>query len=324
MTTQHIHTWASPDQHGTWACTSCTDTSPTCIIERPSDDPGEGHPTGIPAQAICHGCLRHEQGILDDIADALGHWQHQPRSIVPAIRYDRERINGSRTENDRPTIQTPSDVLDVLWDWAVMWAEVRSDRAPAGDVLGFLKRHILWAANNPDGAAWSDYRAEMRQMRHAARRVSGLLPQRQAAPCIHCGGQIVRDWATANWQPRIDVRPEHNGLSDIHRCTGCGLTWAHREAWMYANGHTLRLAPKFAPDTLVTLEDARKHIFPGVPAATWRKWLQRDRDRAEAGEERRIPERGTDVRGNDLYRVGDLATHVEYRTAQTRPGRKAG
>lgn len=316
--TQHNHIWTLPDEHGTWTCTDCGDTSPTCIVEKPSDEPGEGHPTGIPAQHICPSCVRYEQRVLDDIADALGHWQHQPRSLVPAIRYDRDRIDGSRTDSHRPTINTPRDILDVLWLWADMWAETRGEQPPTGDVLPFLKRHLIWAANNPHEAAWNDYRSEMRQMRHAARRVSGLLPKRLAGPCVHCGGQIVQDWADHRWQPSPD------GLSDTVRCTGCGLTWAHREAWMYTNGHTLRLTPTFAPDTLVTLDDARKHIFPDVPAATWRKWLQRDRERAEAGEPRRIPERGTDIRGNDLYRVGDLATLVEHRMSDTRPGRRAG
>lgn len=324
MTDRHTHIWTGPDEHGTWTCVDCGEQAPTCIVQKPSDEPGEGHPS-LAAQAICNGCLRYEQRVLDDIADALGHWQHQPRSLVPAIRYDRDRTTGTRTENDRPAITQPSDVVDVLWSWADMWVEARGEEPLEGAPIAHLKRYILWAANNPTESVWDDYRAEMRQMRHAARRVAGLLPKRLAGPCVHCGGQVVQDWATHNWQPRIDPdHPERSGLSDTIRCTGCGLTWAHREAWMYTNGHTLKLAPTFAPDTLVTIEDARKHIFTDVPAATWRKWIQRDRDREEAGEPRRIPEHGTDVRGNPLYRVADLAAHVEYRQTDTRPGRRAG
>lgn len=308
---QHTHVWTTPDQHGTWTCAACQETAPTCIVRRPSDDE-EGHPS-LPAQAICNGCLRYEQGVLDNTADALGHWQHQPRSLVPAIRYDRDRTTGSRTDNDRPTIQTPADILDVLWSWADMWAELRGDTAN-GDVLTWLKRHLLWAANNPTVSVWDDYRTEIRQMRHHARRVSGLLPKRLTGPCIHCGGDIVQDWATPDWQPRIDERPEHNGLSDTHRCTGCGLTWQHREAWMYANRHTLQLLPDQKADALVTLDDARKHIWPHVPASTWRTWQER------AG----LTPHGQDLHHRPLYRVGDLETLVQRRADTTRAGRRAG
>lgn len=311
MTDHHQHIWTH--HNGQWTCVDCPETTPTCIVNKPDDDEN-GHPTGIPAQNICPGCIRYEQHVLDDIADALGHWQHQPRSLVPAIRYDRDKIDGSRTQDDRPAITKPSDVLDVLWSWADMWVEARGEEPLEGAVLAHLKRYLLWAANNPSDSAWEDYRAEMRQMRHHARRLSGLLPKRLAGPCVHCGGQIVQDWATHNWQPRIDDRPEHNGLSDTHRCTGCGLTWAHREAWMYTNGHTLKLAPEFAPDTLVTIEDARKHIFPDVPASTWRTWT----DRGD------ITEHDRNVRGQALYRVGDLHTLVQRRADTARAGRRAG
>lgn len=324
MTNHHTHIWTAPDDRGTWTCAECLESSPTCIVQKPSDEPDEGHPTGIPAQHICDGCLRHEQGVLDDIADALGHWQHQPRSLVPAIRYDRDRTTGTRTENNRPAVNTPADIIDVLWDWLDMWVSSRNEQPTESNVLSQLKRYLLWAANNPQTSVWDDYRTEMRQLRHTARRVSGLLPARQTGPCVHCGGTIVRDWATDKWQPRIDIRPEHNGLSDAHRCTGCGLTWGDRDKWMFTNRHTLRLAPEFAPDTLVTIDDARRHIWPDVPASTWRTWRERDEQRGEDGEHRSMPERGRDVRGHALYRVSDLANLVARRADTTRAGRRAG
>lgn len=312
MTDHHTHLWTVPDEHGTWTCVACAEVSPTCVVEKPSDDE-HGHPTGVPAQAICNSCLRHEQAVLDDTASALGHWQHQPRSLVPAIRYDRDKTTGGRTTNDRPTIQAPTDILDILWSWADMWADLRGDTAN-GNVLTWLKRHLLWAANTSHATAFDDYRTEIRQMRHAARKVAGLLPQRQAAPCIHCGGQIVQDWADENWQPRVGHRPEDRGLSDQVRCTGCDLTWPNRERWMYANGHSLQLLPTVNPDMLVTTEDARKHIWPHVTASTWRTW-------ADRGE---LTATGRDVRGRALYRVGDLDVLVQRRADTTRAGRRTG
>src|SRR5699024_6346508 len=112
------------------------------------------------------------------------------------------------------------------------------------------------------------------------------------------------------------------GLSDTHRCTGCGLTWEHREKWMYTNGHTLKLIPDIEPDALVTIDDARKHIFPDVPAPTWRSWLMQDRDRIDAGEPPKLPEQGTDVRGHTLYRVADIDALVTRRANPTRRGPK--
>ncbi len=313
MTEQHRHIWTHHD--GQWTCVDCPETTTTCIINKPHDDE-HGHPTGLTAQTICPSCLNHEYAILDDITNALGHWQHQPRSLVPAVRYDRDKIGGSRTENDRPTITNPSDILDTLWSWADMWAELRDDTA-TGDAIPWLKRHTLWAANNPDATAFNDYRSEMRQLRHHARRISGLLPQRQAGPCVHCGATVVRDWADQNWQPN------KTGLSDTLRCTGCQLTWNDRDWWMHTNRTTLQLLPTEKPEQLVTLEDAQRVIFPHVPKATWRKWLQRDRERAENGEPQRMPQMGADVRGTALYRVSDLAAHVEHRNSDTRAGRRA-
>lgn len=315
MTAPHTHIWTVPDEHGVWTCVSCPETSPTCIVERPSDEPGEGHPTGT-SLPICHPCHDTERHVLTDIAAALGHWQHQPRSLVPAIRYDRDRGARGPAAGPKDGIEDPGDVADVLWSWADMWAEAR-DTTADGNAIDWLTRHLQWAAGHPQQAAWEDYRAEIRRLRHAARRVAHLLPKRHHGPCVHCGGRIVQDWADEKWRPRPD------GLSDQVRCTGCGLTWRSHGAWMYTNRHTLQLLPDIRPDALVTLEDARR-IFPHVPPATWRSWLLRDNERADAGDERRMPQHGTDVRGRALYRLADLTALVEHRGSDTRVGRRAG
>ena len=312
MSERHIHDWQPRHPRtcpvaGVYTCTQCTETSACCNAC--------GRPTGGALHA-CPQCVDQHATILDDIADALGHWRHQPRSPVPAIRYDRDLISGNRTDNNPTRITHPAEIVTILWQWRTMWEETITPSS-TGDVVVALKGMLIWAISNPIDSAWPDFASEIRQLRHTARRLAGLLPKRQYGPCVYCGGQIVRDWADDHWQPRTD------GLSDELRCTGCGMTWDDHDRWMYVNGHTLRLVPKFAPDTLVTLEDARKHIFPDVPAATWRSWLLRDQRRAEDGYERLMPERGTDVRGNDLYRVADLATLVDRRKDDTREGRPA-
>ena len=310
------HIWTH--YNGAWSCAECTQTTHTCIVNTPVDTE-EGHPTRIPGQNICTNCHQHEQTILEHTANALGHWQHQPRSLVPAIRYDRDKTTGSRTQDDRPTITTPTDILDVLWDWAAMWAEARNEHPPTHttQLIDWLKRHIIWAANNPDTSAWNDYHAEARQMRHHARRVAGLLPQKEAGPCAHCGGTIVRDWADNNWQPNSD------GLTDTLRCTGCHTTWNNHGTWMENNKAALRLLPNEKPDQLVTIQDAQQTIYPGIPAATWRSWLAQDRKRIENGQTPRLPQQGTDARGTAIYKISDITALVETRNNPARRGPKA-
>lgn len=299
MTTHHRHHWTETNE-STWACEECTETTPTCII---TDHPKKGaHPTGD-NNLICPACLAYEHRVLDDIADALGHWQHQPKSLVPAIRYDRDR-----SETGPPTEQPfnhPRDITDVLWSWATMWAEATGDNATAA-VFDHLKTRTLWAAHNPTTSAWHDYRQEIRQLRHHARRIAHLLPQRQNGPCVHCGGTVVRDWADKDFQPLP------TGLSDIHRCTGCGITWGDRSWWMTVNRTTLQALPEVKPEQYVTLEDAWL-IWPDIPKPTWRKWQERGH----------MVQRRRDERGRPMYHVGDLATLALRRTDDTRPGRKA-
>lgn len=324
----HRHTWTetnSPIPSERWACEECEARSDTCVVT----DAGRGeHATGS-MQVICESCLSYERSVLDDVAAALGHWQHQPRSLVPAIRYDRDRVGGSHTEADRRGVSHPGDVVEVLWSWAAMWEEASGEIAT--DVVTYLKGRTMWAATNPATSAWEDWRSEMRQMRHAARRLAGLLPQRKHGPCVHCNGQIVQDWADERWRPNAD------GLSDALRCTGCDLTWRDHSAWMYTNGHTLPLLPEVAPEALVTIEDAWL-IFREVPKPTWRKWRERDDMRAEAlrawaarvaageigpePEPQRMAIRSWDVRGAPMYRLGDLAAHAEKRRADGRTRRR--
>src|SRR5690625_3991735 len=150
---QHRHEWThQPEGIETeqWACIECEAVCASCIV---TDTKRGLHPTGT-ALLICEGCLDYERRVVDDIADALGHWQHQPRSLVPAIRYDRDPSDGGG-DGPRDGIAHPLDVIEVLWSWAEMFAEGTSrtldDHDHAGEVI---KGALMWAAHNPDASAW--------------------------------------------------------------------------------------------------------------------------------------------------------------------------
>lgn len=315
------HIWvAVDDQH---QCEQCGDTCATCnVCKRASGS----------ALLVCDRCLEQCARVLTDIEDALSHWQHQPRSVVQAIRYDQDRRGGNADHVPLTLTDNPADIEAVLRDWAEMWADLSGSAKNVGPVE-YLRGHHMWAAHNAEGSGWDDYRREMRQLRHRARRMAGLLPQRQAGMCIYCGDDVVRDWADEKWQPRSD------GLSDELRCTGCRTQWEDRERWQFANRHTILALPQTHPDRLITRDDARM-VFPEVPPATWRWWVMRDAKRGEAllryaemiatgrlgpePEPERMPVQSWDQRGRPLYRLADLTAHVEARASETRRGPKAG
>lgn len=221
----------------------------------------------------------------------------------------------------------------------------------AGDAIAGLKHLHVWAAHNTDASDWLAYLKAMRKLRHQARRIAGLLPERLPEPCPHCGGQVVQDWADQWWKPL------ETGLSDVVRCTGCGMTWGDRARWLFSTRQHIVDVPEMHPDSLVTLAQARM-IWTDVPAATWRSWAKRWRDDGEDAIERarhwwnlrcaylagpsawpswapsswpgpgdpppmpgRLPERGA-RRGVALYRVGDLQALVQRWADETRPGRR--
>jgi len=307
----HRHEWTATETG--WACVECSETSATCRVCRRA--------SGC-SLLICDGCTKAVATVLRGIRSALELWQPTPLTILQATRYDRDRVSG-HGDDDRlpfgitldephPGILDPSDVVDILWGWVEMWREASGnvDDLPP---LDSLRSHIMWAVHNPEASAWDEWLGEMRSLRHHARRLAGLLPRREHGPCIHCGGEVVRDWAEKDWTPRKD------GLSDEARCTGCGTTWENHGSWRFAQRHTIRLLPHAEPDMLVTLEEARA-ILHDVPAGTLRQWMLRDRK----AEVRQVPERGWDERGVPVYRLGDLHALATRRTESGRKGRRAG
>lgn len=287
MTANCRHYWISCHDH--YQCTECEATTPACC--------DCGRPTGD-ALTICQRCLSRAARTLDDIDDALRHYIPTPPTYIRAIAYDPERVREHHADTG-PSI-TVGDIPGILAGWAEMWAETNNEpvNVPARDYL--IGRHI-WAAQNADKSAWGDYRTEMRALRHVARQAAGLLPKQLAAPCVHCGGTLVRDWADEHWQPLAD------GLTDRVRCTGCGLTWDSERHVEFANRQHIRDLPETMPDALITYEQARL-VWPEVPAGTWRQWAYRDELTPDTWDERGVP----------LYRVHTLATLTTRRHADPR------
>ncbi|WP_159622686.1 hypothetical protein [Ruania rhizosphaerae] len=314
MTDHHTHTWTPADDTG-FACAHCEATTPVCGTcgDRPLED----------AIAICRPCLTAERRILTTTATLVDQLPGNAREIlgIKAIRYDHTPTGGGDglpfgigSDDDDPVelaaiaatrgtvidlLRQPDNVLDVLHGWADAWTDAQQLPPWSGSVFDWLAGTLTWAAANPDASEWHTYREEARLVRSRIRTLAGLAPEREPAPCVHCGGKVVRDWTDP------DGHPHDRGLSDVLRCTGCGTTWGDRHRFDYLNLTTLRALPETHPDALVTVEDARLAV-PTARRNTINQRLKRDRDRAAAGAPRRIPERGEDVRGRPVYRLGDL------------------
>jgi hypothetical protein len=326
----HAHDFQATERG--WACESCPETSATC---------GTCQGASGSSLLICPSCIAEEERVLRGIDEALGYYQPDPRPLVRSARLGGTRISGSRDASMGATSlddgPDPGDVEDMLLPWVARWVEFTG--AENVSATEYLRSRLLWASHQPELSGWTDYREDVRKARFAARRVARLLPVRRPVGCPHCGGTVVQDWADSKWRPNGD------GLSDVRRCTGCGMTWGNDEQWAKALTKHVQAAPEVKPGALVTIERA-KAIWPDVPGATMRSWLKRDRDAEEhylgrlaeheaalaRGENsdppywvgRRLPERGYDPRtGEPVYLVADLAAMAELRVSVERAGRRA-
>lgn len=295
MTDQCAHYWTEAERG--WECIECDATCEACIECR--------RWTGG-SLLICDPCVKRTRRLLDDIEVAIALYSPSPASIIPAIRYDKDRISGDRGDDFDPARWTWSELHQFLVGWADLWAE-EAGKDRTTPPLEFMRGHILWAAHN-EGSDWDQWRAEMKRALHTAKREAGLLPKRMAAPCAHCGGTVVQTWATKRLEPHPD------GLSDEVECLGCGLTWRSAEAYRHLSKTHLQGLPMVRPDALVTIAEAHL-VWPDVPAKTWSTWASR----AE------LPDpAGWDERGRAQYRVGDLDVLAERRVDTSRRGRRAG
>lgn len=299
----HAHEWITEREFGdtvtTYTCIDCPVATRGCSeCDRPLET----------SLTICQPCLTRAQQLITDVIDALNTVPFHIAEVMGlrAVRYDRDIVT---TSNDRDRLpfgldaiiedpadtriaaaKHPSTATDILYGWAVAWADTRGDQQPS-DGMRYLIDHTLWAAQNPDDSGWTTYLDEARQVRATIRRLLGLDPIREPAPCVYCTGPVIREWLP-------------DGLDDTRRCTRCGTTWPDEDRLRYTNRHTVFALPHTHPDALVTADDARR-ILPDLKRNTLNQALKRDRERDP--DQRRIPQHGEDVRGHALYRLGDIA-----------------
>lgn len=296
MSETHRHYW-TPTDDGRYACTDCAETCEACI---------ECTRWTGSSLLICEQCVRRLRRLIDDIETAIALHSPSPAGLIPAVRYDRDRITGSRS--DEPDVRwTYGDLKPILDAWADCWAGAQG-RPRTIKATDYLRGHIMWAAHHREDADWDQWLTEMRQALHTAKGEAGLLPKRMPAPCAHCGGLAVQTWASK------DLKPHPTGLSDEVQCLGCKLTWRSAAQYRQVSKQHLQGLPHVQPDALVTMDEAGI-VWPDIPIKTWRTWLNR-------GE---MPDAvAWDVRGRPQYRVGDLDALASRRVDETRRGRRAG
>ncbi|HEY9250794.1 MAG TPA: hypothetical protein VIO38_16755 [Rariglobus sp.] len=255
----HQHEWTPTDTGH--ACTECEATTDPCNVCR--------GPIDTPALA-CHTCLDYQRRTLDQIEEARDRIRPDPPAPVRSYTYDLANITGDNTTNlpfdlDRfvddwalgvPGIKTAAGVDDLLLEWVSRWTEYAGaeNLSPAD----YLRSRLMWAANNPDKAAWDDYRAEMRDLLGHARSLSSDRTD-TGESCIDCGGHIIRKW-------------RDDGLGDDAECANCGGTYDHARFRLAVRDRHERAAT-IAPDTLVTDVEATRML--GLGTGTVRKWVER-------------------------------------------------
>jgi hypothetical protein len=282
------------EQHRGFECSACSATTHGCNEC--------GRPMGS-SLLVCDRCVQRAQRVVRDVAQWMAeHTFGVTLVTLRAVRYDRDR---PATEDDARlpfgldavvpdpeetrigASKHPDDAVAVLESWARDWAGQLGDDEAAVDALPYLVEHTLWAMQNRDASGWSDYIEEARQVRAVVRRLLGIAPVPERVPCVHCGGRIVREWT-------------NDGLDDVRRCTGCGMEW---KSGLELEQHTLaalQALPTSDPETLATREQIRR-LYPHLRAGTLREWIRRGH----------VPQRGTNARGEPVYRLGDLAARLD-------------
>lgn len=121
MSEPHRHDWRHTDTPGAeWTCAECTETCATCGTC--------GGPSGT-SLLLCQVCERRAARVLDDIADALSHYQHSPRSLVSSPG-DMRLTPGGTGGTGGTGHDDPDGVMDILWGWVARWeAAIQEQRA---------------------------------------------------------------------------------------------------------------------------------------------------------------------------------------------------
>lgn len=311
------HSWYTDEHLVGYVCLDCAEECAECLTCVREDR--AGRPTGS-SLLICDDCLAAERKVLDELAEHLARIPDvaevaESLSVVKAVAYDQVMARGAADPERLPFgwdalvddwyqgpagARTRDGVLELVDAWVTQWRDARDEpTADAGRAgTAYLRDHLLWAAQNPDVSAWSDYRQEIRVIRGRARALDPEAPEKVGPRCLDCGGPLVRRW-------------RKDGLGDDVLCQLCEKPYTDITFRQAVLAELQRHAAQHSPDALVTVAEARR-IFPDLAHDTIQTWITRDRDRAErarkAGVEyvRRLPERGR-RRGQKLYRLGDIA-----------------
>jgi len=311
---EHRHLWAKTEEGG-YACEDCDETTGACPNTKQRGRCGRPMET---LNRICDKCIARELRLLDRVRTA---WHSLDSSVLDVMELGSVDVDATTSgELEEPVqigaadryraqddfgvlgpmkatpaaLKDPENVILLLHERCYDWA-LRRGEQPSGDVLEWLKRHVVWAVNTLEPGEWDDYRSLVRGSEWQLRRMAGLLPDRNPAPCVNCGGKVVQDRADMNGEPLL------RGRSDTLRCVRCAERWSDRLRFDYLNLTTIRKLPETHPDAHLTLEQIRT-VLPQARRNTINVALHRDRKRAE----RRIPPRGEDLRGQPLYRLGDV------------------
>ncbi|WHP18821.1 hypothetical protein [Cellulomonas sp. ES6] len=332
-TTDHQHEWTETtgpeDTSRTWACTQCPATTTQCATcDRTLDTTGR----------VCEHCVSRSRNDLREIRDlyallpdviAAAAGLHavrydmrfgagEPRHATDAAiiggaamvmaaggNVDKTRLGRGETTIDPALLEAerkdPPSVRAVLTFWEEAWRDEQHQDGPTttalADTVDYLLANTTWAAQHAQ--TWTEYRGDVRDLIGRLRYITGAskAPVRNEVPCPECGGTVLQRWTDA-------------GLDDAHTCTGCRITWPTAAHFARALRTTYHALPETNPDALITLDDARR-ILPDLKRNTLNVWIKRDRERAELGAERELPERGRDVRGENLYRLGDIAARLD-------------
>jgi hypothetical protein len=309
----HAHDWRPTDEQD-YRCALCEETTSPCNTC--------GLPVGS-SLAICSRCLDRAHQLLDDLRAYIREIPDGVRTVagVRAIRYDLGSAGGQDDDGRLPhsldalyvedvpvcgpsSIRSSYGAMDLLESWVDDWAEKSGDAVGARDTIGYLRAHTLWAAQNSEG--WLVYLDELRATRAVVRRIAGLAPE-PVGVCPSCGGNVVRDWRLPlgeRWERgRLRRGSRLEGLDDVARCNRCGRRWTGREHLVLEQTARLLELADTDPDVWVTLEQARR-LVPTVRRNTINQVLVRDRRRPV--ERQRLPVRGHDDAGVELYRLGDV------------------
>lgn len=214
----------------------------------------------------------------------------------------------------------PPSVSAVLAELEDDWRHARGD-GPApyepsvARCADYLRRHMTWAAQVHE--PWVEQRALLGWLHVRLEVVTGTStrPEPVGAPCMHCGGRIVRRWLPgSHGDDAVDgatrLGREHEGLADEMVCEGCGTTWRHPSSvagelravtlpasYLLAQRAALEELPTTNPDLTVTLPEAKRILRGRVQPKTLEARVRRGM----------VSPVGADVRGAATYRLGDLA-----------------